>query len=227
MSRTEDRGHDAADRCRAPVHVAVELGSRRDANTGTVDPHRPYVASQLVEGKLEAYAGVDQRSDHRVIGRPFGQPAFQRTLPGVEGGEARGGFQTAALPVDDLVRAAHEPVQRMDRGSNVGRKPQYREVEGGVVAAEQTPACGVGCDGRLREAVAAAVDAVMAGSDVGRVVADPRTAARMVGAAPSLAARRGIGCLTCGGGGGWGSHGTEPLADGSYPFSGGPKPRSG
>ena len=53
-SRTEDRGHHAADRRRAPVHVAVELGSRRDANTATVDPHRSYVASQLVEGKLEA-----------------------------------------------------------------------------------------------------------------------------------------------------------------------------
>ena len=53
-SRTQDRGHDAADRRRAPIHVAVELGSRRNANTATVDPHRPYVASQLVKGKLEA-----------------------------------------------------------------------------------------------------------------------------------------------------------------------------
>ena len=53
-SRTEDGGHDAADGRRAPVHVAVELGSRRDANTVTVDPHRPDVASQLVEGEIEA-----------------------------------------------------------------------------------------------------------------------------------------------------------------------------
>ena len=53
-SRTQDRGHDAADRRRAPIHVAVELGSRRNAHTATVDPHRPYVASQLVKGKLEA-----------------------------------------------------------------------------------------------------------------------------------------------------------------------------
>ena len=53
-SRTENGGHYAADRRRAPVHVPVELGSRRDANTATVDPHRPYVASQLVKGELAA-----------------------------------------------------------------------------------------------------------------------------------------------------------------------------
>ena len=84
-----------------------------------------------------------------MIRRPSGQPAFERTLPRVEGGEARGGFHRAARPVDDLVRAAHKPVQRMYGGSKVGRKPQYRQVIGGVVAAEQAPACGVCRDGRL------------------------------------------------------------------------------
>ena len=148
-SRAEDDGHDAADGRRAPVHVAVEVGPRRDANTATVDPHRPHVDAQLVEGKLEAETGVNERSDHRVIRRPCRQPAFELALPRVEGGEPRGGLQRAARAVDDLVRAAHEPVQRMDGGSNLGRKPQHREVVGGVVAAEQSPTRGVGRDGRL------------------------------------------------------------------------------
>ena len=39
--------------------------------------------------------------------------ASKRTLPRVEGGEPRGGFHRAARPVNDLVRAAHKPIQRM------------------------------------------------------------------------------------------------------------------
>ena len=132
-SRTEDDGHDAADRRRAPVHVAVEIGPRRDANTATVDPHRPHVDAQLVEGKLEAETGVSERSDHRVIRRPCRQPAFELALPRVEGGEPRGGLQRAARarrrsrPRRARTRTAHgrrvepRPEAAAPRGSRWGR----------------------------------------------------------------------------------------------------------
>ena len=89
-----------------------------------------------------ARAGVDERRDHRVRrgararGRRAARPPRRRAPRGARGGSRRA--------VGDLVGAADEAVERVDRGPLGARQAARRRVVGRVVAALHAPAAPVG-----------------------------------------------------------------------------------
>jgi len=65
---------------------------------------------------------VDERRDHTMRRPPGGEAALELALPVVKSRAALVRFQSAAGPVDDLVGAADEPVERMNDGAALPRQ---------------------------------------------------------------------------------------------------------
>ena len=133
----------AADRGGAAVHVARRARPASAIRTrSAVDAHRVHVDAQLVERQVVARAGVDERGDDRMVRarRGAGRRSSSR-LPGVERGRGGRAGRRPPRPVDDLVRAAHEAVQRVDGGAHVARQapasPRRTSGRGAAAGAAQ------------------------------------------------------------------------------------------
>ena len=64
---------------------------------------------------------VDEGGDHRVVRHSGRHPAFELALPLVESRTALVRSKVGAGPVDDLVGAPDEAVERVDRGAPLFR----------------------------------------------------------------------------------------------------------
>jgi hypothetical protein len=73
-----------------------------------------------------AAAGVDERSDHGVLRVAGLQASRKLSRPEVQSGAAGSSAGQPARAVDDLIRTAHESVQRMHRRPNVAREAGRR-----------------------------------------------------------------------------------------------------
>ena len=143
--RAQQRGHDPPDRGGAPVHVAVELVPAADPHRAAVDPHRVHVGAQLAPA---AGRGAGPRRTSAAMAGSSEPAAGHRRpevlLAGGRAPRARGRVGSPAGPVHQLVGRAHEGVQGVHRGADLGGKPPGGEVVGGIVAAVQAAAGRVG-----------------------------------------------------------------------------------
>ena len=138
--RAEQRRHDAADGGGAAVHVRVEGGAVGHADAVAVDAHRVHVDAQLAEGEVVALPGVDEGADDRMVRAAGGEAALELGLPGIEVPAAD---RSCARRVDDVVRSAHEAVQRVHRGTHVARQTLGRDEERRIAAQLQRRAAAV------------------------------------------------------------------------------------
>jgi hypothetical protein len=139
-ARAEDRGHDPPDGGGRAVHVAVQRGIVVDPHGPAVHPHGVHVDAELAERQLLAEPGVHERGEDAMVRPARRQALVERRLPAVQRLPACRGGRIPTRAVDDLVRAAQEAVQGMDRGLLGPRQAPRGPVERGIVAALHPPA---------------------------------------------------------------------------------------